>query len=186
MDGSEYVDGMKIIPFQTSEIKTIIQKKKSTVTPLPLHIKFRVSLLISAQLDVIFHLKACSLILLDTTYSARYWIGMLARKYDKIDDSAINIAIIDVLTALDFLVETNKELEIPNTLYIESPLINSNIHPLQHCKKFLPIAQQMSYNYRCTVMTLVLFCHKNQMNNIVEPYIEVNGKRLMNLLEPKK
>ncbi len=43
-----------------------------------------------------------------------------------IDDSAINIAIIDVLTALDFLVETNKELEIPNTLYIESPLINSN------------------------------------------------------------
>ena len=27
MDGSEFVDGMKIIPFQTSEIKTIIQKK---------------------------------------------------------------------------------------------------------------------------------------------------------------
>ncbi len=27
MDGLEFVNGMKIIPFQTSEIKTIIQKK---------------------------------------------------------------------------------------------------------------------------------------------------------------
>lgn len=42
------------------------------------------------------------------------------------DDSAINIAIIDVLTALDFLIETNKELGLSNPLYIESPLINSN------------------------------------------------------------
>lgn len=43
-----------------------------------------------------------------------------------IDDSAINIAIIDVLTALDFLEETNKELDRTNPLYEEFPLINSN------------------------------------------------------------
>ena len=43
-----------------------------------------------------------------------------------VDDSAINIAIIDILTAYDFLIETSNELGIPNILYIESPTIDSN------------------------------------------------------------
>lgn len=58
--------------------------KNSTVTPLPLQIKFKVSLLISAQLDVIFHLKVCLLFLAHTTYSVQHQIGMRDRRCDKV------------------------------------------------------------------------------------------------------
>ena len=42
------------------------------------------------------------------------------------DESSINIAIIDVLTAFDFLMETNKEMDIPNPVYVAPASINSD------------------------------------------------------------
>ena len=64
------------------------------------------------------------------------------------DNRTINIAIIDVLTAFDFLMETNKELGIPNFSYIAPPSMNSNDPKVwaDEIRKYLDLRIEEQFN----------------------------------------